>query len=330
MSRFTRISAYSLIVSFNIILGGMLSAAYAQSSGYPAKPVRAVVPFAPGSATDQVARAFTAKMGELLGQPFVVENKPGANGMLGADTVAKAAPDGYTILIGTNSTNAALKSLMKRLPYDQDTAFSPVAFLGQVPLIVAINSDMAPRNLKEFVAFAKARPNVLNYASASTSQRVSTEMLMSMAGIQMTLVPYKSSPAAITDLIGGQVSLFTADFAVMLPQVKAGKVRGLAVTSTSRSKAVPDLPTVNEALGIKDYELIAFFAIYAPAGTPPSVVAQLNKAANAAAVDKDILSRFSGLGFETDPGPPEALAERTRRETLKWAKAIKDAGIEPE
>jgi len=311
-------------------LAFMPGALQAQGGTYPVKPVRAVVPFAPGSATDQVARAFTAKMAELLGQPFVVENKPGANGMLGADTVAKAAPDGYTILVGTNSTNAALKSLMKKLPYDQDTAFAPVAFLGQVPLIVAINNEMAPRTLKELVAFAKSKPNELNYASASTSQRVSTEMLMSMAGMQMTLVPYKSSPAAIADLIGGQVNLFTADFAVMLPQVKAGKVRGLAVTSTSRSKAVPELPTVNEALGLKDYELIAFFAIYAPAGTPAPAVAQLNKAANAAASDKDLLARFASLGFETDPGTPEALAERTRRETLKWAKAIKDARIEPE
>jgi len=303
---------------------------HAQAGTYPVKPVRTIVPFAPGSATDQVARAFTAKMAETLGQPFVVENRPGANGMLGADAVAKAAPDGYTILVGTNSTNAALKSLMKKLPYDQDTAFAPVAFLGQVPLIVAIHNDMAPRTLKDFVALAKAKPGELNYASASTSQRVSTEMLMSMAGIQMTLVPYKSSPAAIADLIGGQVNLFTADFAVMLPQVKAGKVRGLAVTSSARSKAIPELPTVNEALGLKDYELIAFFAIYAPAGTPPAIVAQLNKAANAAASDRELLGRFAGLGLETDPGTPEALAERTRRETLKWAKAIKDARIEPE
>lgn len=321
---------FSIFLSLAIVLGAAANLVQAQPANYPVKPVRAVVPFAPGSATDQVARAFTAKMAETLGQTFVVENKPGANGMLGADSVAKAAPDGYTILIGTNSTNAALKSLMKRLPYDQDTAFAPVAFLGQVPLIVAINIDITSRTLKEFVAFAKAKPNELNYASASTSQRVSTEMLMSMAGIQMTMVPYKSSPGAIADLIGGQVSLFTADFAVMLPQVKAGKVRGLAVTSTTRSKAVPELPTVNEALGIKEYELIAFFAIYAPAGTPPSVIAQLNRAANLAANDKDILARFSGLGFETDPGSPEALADRTRRETLKWAKAIKEARIEPE
>jgi tripartite-type tricarboxylate transporter receptor subunit TctC len=302
----------------------------AQAQSYPAKPIRAIVPFAAGSATDQVARAFTAKMTETLGQPFVVENRPGVNGMLGAEAVAKAAPDGYTILVGTNSTNAALKSLMKKLPYDQDTAFAPVAYLGSVPLIVAINNEVPAKNLRELVALAKSKPTQLTYASASTSQRVSTEMLMSMTGIQMTYVPYKSGPAAMTDLLGGQVNLFTADFAVMLPQVKAGKVRGLAVTSTARSRAIPELPTVNEALGLKDYELIAYFAIFAPAGTPAAIVQQLNRAANAAAGDKDVLQRFSALGFETAPGTPEALAERTRLETAKWAKAIRDAKIEPE
>jgi tripartite-type tricarboxylate transporter receptor subunit TctC len=307
-----------------------LAAGAAHAQNFPSKPMKAVVPFAAGSATDQVARSFGAKMQESLGQPIVIENKPGVNGMLGADAVAKAAPDGYTFLVGTNSTNAALKSLMKKLPYDQDTAFAPVAYLGSVPLIVGINNEVPAKTLKELVALAKSKPNGLTFASASTSQRVSTEMLMSMTGIQMTYVPYKAGPAAMTDLISGQVNLFTADFAVMLPQVKAGKVRGLAVTSTTRSKAIPELPTVNEALGLKDYELIAYFAIFAPAGTPPAAIAALNKAANAAAADKDVLARFAAIGFETQPGTPEALAERTKRETAKWAKAIADAKIEAE
>jgi tripartite-type tricarboxylate transporter receptor subunit TctC len=186
------------------------------------------------------------------------------------------------------------------------------------------------KNLRELVAAAKAKPNQLTFASASTSQRVSTEMLQSMAGIEMTHVPYKSGPAAMTDLIGGQVNLFTADFAVMLPQVKAGKIRGLAVTSMQRSKAIPELPTVNEALGLKDYELIAYFALFAPAGTPPDVITRLNRALNTAVADKDIIERFSAIGFETAPGTPEALAQRNRVETAKWAKAIRDAKIEAE
>jgi tripartite-type tricarboxylate transporter receptor subunit TctC len=302
------------------------SAALAQT--FPNKPIKAVVPFAAGSATDQIGRAFAQKMSETLGQPIVVDNKAGVNGMLGADAVAKSAPDGYTILIGTNSTNAALKSLMKKLPYDQDTAFTPVAYMGSVPLIMAVNNDVPAKTLKELVDMAKAKPTHVTFASASTSQLVSTEMMAGMAGIQLTNVPYKSGPAAMTDLIGGQVNMFSADFAVMLPQVKAGKVRGLAVTSAKRSPAVPELPTVNEALGLKDYELIAYFAVYAPAGTPTDIVAKLNQAVNAAANSKEVQEKFAGIGFAVQPGTPDDLAKRGATETAKWAKAIKDAKIE--
>jgi tripartite-type tricarboxylate transporter receptor subunit TctC len=309
----------------------LLGTSLALAQPFPGKqPIKVIVPFAAGSATDQIGRAFAAKMSETLGQTIIVDNKPGVNGMLGADAVAKAAPDGYTILFGTNSTNAALKSLMKKLPYDQDTAFTPVAYMGSVPLIVAVNNDVPAKTLKEFVDLAKAKPGHVTFASASTSQLVSSEMLAGMAGIHMNNIPYKSGPAAMTDLIGGQVMMFTADFAVMLPQVKGGKVRGLAVTSTKRSPAIPELPTVNEALGLKDYELIAYFAAFAPAGTPPDVVAKLNAAVNAAAQSKDIQEKFAPIGFAVEPGTPEALAHRSKLETAKWAKAIKDAKIEPQ
>ena len=269
-------------------------------------------------------------MSETLGQTIVVENKPGVNGMLGADQVAKAPADGYTILFGTNSTNAALKSLMKKLPYDQDTAFAPIGFMGAVPLIVAVNKEVKANTLKELIDMAKAKPGFVTFASASTSQLVSGAMLAGMAGVDMVNVPYKSGPAAMTDLIGGQVMMFTADFAVTLPQIKNDKIRGLAVTSTKRSKAIPELPTVNEALGLTDYELIAYFAAFAPAGTPKEIVLKLNQALNAAANDKGIQEKFAALGFETDPGTPEALAKRTEQEALKWARAIKAAGIEPQ
>lgn len=314
----------------SVLCGTALCTSAALAQPYPSKPIKAIVPFAAGSATDQIGRAFAAKMSETLGQIIVVENKAGVNGMLGADAVAKAAPDGYTILIGTNSTNAALKSLMKKLPYDQDTAFAPVGYLGSVPLIIAVNNEVPAKNLREFVDLAKAKPNGVTFASASTSQLVSSEVLASMTGIQMTNVPYKSGPAAMTDLIGGQVMMFSADFAVMLPQVKGGKIRGLAVTSAKRSPAIPELPTVNEALGLKDYELIAYFAMFAPAGTPPDVVAKLNQAVNAAASSKDLQEKFAPIGFAVEPGTPEALALRSVKETAKWAKAIRDAKIEPQ
>jgi tripartite-type tricarboxylate transporter receptor subunit TctC len=313
-----------------VLSGAVFLSAAALAQTYPNKPIKAIVPFAAGSATDQIGRAFAAKMSETLGQVIVVDNKPGVNGMLGADFVAKSAPDGYTFLIGTNSTNAALKSLMKKLPYDQDTAFVPVGYLGSVPLIVAVNNEVPAKTLREFVTLAKAKPGNVTFASASTSQLVSSEMLAGMAGIQMTNVPYKSGPAAMTDLIGGQVNMFTADFAVMLPQVKGGKVRGLAVTSAKRSPAIPELPTVNEALGLKDYELIAYFAVFVPAGTPHEIVAKLNQAINLAAQSKDIQEKFAPIGFVVDPGTPESLAQRSRLETAKWAKAIRDAKIEPQ
>ena len=318
------------IVSLAVLLSVGLSASLTHAQTYPSKPVKVIVPFAAGSATDQIGRSYAQKMSELLGQPFVIENKPGANGMIGADAVAKAAPDGYTILFGTNSTNAALKSLMKKLPYDQDTAFAPIGYMGQVPLVVAVNNDLPIKTLPELVAMAKAKPGHVTFATASTSQRVSSEMLASMAGIKMTHVPYKSSPNAVTDLISGQVMVFTADLALMLPQIKAGKIRPLALTATKRAAALPDLPTVNEALGLKDYELIAFFGAYAPAGTPKEIIAKLNEAINTTARAKELAERFAAMAMEPQPGTPEAFAQRTLAETAKWAKASKDAGIEPE
>ena len=308
----------------------LLVAGAAQAQPYPNKPIRAVVPFAAGSATDQIGRAFAEKMSALLGQQILIDNKPGANGMLGADIVAKAPADGYTIMVGTNSTNAALKFLMKKLPYDQDTAFAPVGYIGSVPLMVAVNNDVPAKTLKEFIDMARAKPGGVNFAYASTSQQVSSEMLAAATGVQMNPIPYKSGPAAMTDLIGGQVMSFTADLAVTAPQHKAGKIRGLAVTSMKRSAAVPELPTVNEALGLKDFELIAYFAVYAPAGTPPDVIAKLNQAINTAAASKEIQERFAPNGFAVEPGTPEALAQRNKAETVKWAKAIRDAKIEPQ
>ncbi len=311
-----------LLISFSCTL--------ALADSYPSKPIKAIVPFAPGSTTDQIGRAFAAKMSELLGQPVLIENRPGANGLIGADFVAKAPADGYTILFGTNSTNAALKSLVKNLPYNQDTAFTPIGYFGSAPLIITINNDVPAKSLNGFVSLAKANPGKMTFAYASTSQRVSSEMLATAADIKMTGVSYKSGPNAMTDVIGGQVNMFTADFGVTLPQVQAGKIRGLAVTSLKRSPAIPELPTVNEALGIKGYELIAFFAAFGPADMPKDAILKLNKVINEASKSKDVTERFSAMGFETQVGTPEALGQKIKVETVKWAKAIKEAGIEPE
>jgi tripartite-type tricarboxylate transporter receptor subunit TctC len=317
--------------SYHFMLAGAAAiiATGAPAQNYPTKPIRVVVPFAAGSATDTVARSYTQKFNELLGQTGIVDNRPGANGLIGAEAVAKAVPDGYTILLGTNSTNAALVSLYKKLPYDQDKDFMPISFLGSVPLIITVNNSLPAKDLKQMIALAKAKPGEFLYASASTSQRVSTEMFANMAGIKLTMVPYKSSPHAISDLIAGQVMMFVADLAVTMPQVKAGKIRGLAVTSSKRT-ALIDLPTVEEAGGLKGYELIAWFAAYAPRNTPQAVIERLNTALNQATTSKDVKDRLIVFGVETSPHTPAQLAERTRLETVKWAKAIRDAGIQPE
>ena len=315
----------SAIVALFASVSALLPLA-SQAQDYPTKPIKAIVPFAPGSATDQIGRAFTAKMAEVLGQQIIIENKPGVNGMLGADAVAKAAPDGYTILIGTNSTNAALKSLMKKLPYDQDTAFSPIGFMGAVPLIVTVNKDVPVKTLKELIDLAKSKPGFVTYASASTSQLLSTAMLAGMTGVQMTNVPYKSGPMAMTDLIGGQVMMFTADFAVTLPQVKNDKIRGLAVTSTKRSAAIPELPTIEEAAGLRGFEASSWFGLLAPAGTPADVVNRIQQEVAKSLASPAMKERLATLGAIPSGNTPAQFAALIESEHKKWAEVVKVSG----
>jgi len=302
----------------------------ADAQTYPSRPIRAIVPFAAGSATDTVGRMYGLKLGEFLNTPVVVENRAGANGSIGADMVAKAQPDGYTVLFGTNTTNAAINSLMKVVPFNFERDFAPVSFLGSIPLLVCVNNDLPAKTLKELIALAKSKPGALSFATASASQRVSTEMLASMTGMKLVHVPYKSSPNAVTDLMTGQVQLFTADLAVTLPQVKAGKIRALAVTSTQRSALAPDVPTVNEAADLKGYELIAWFALFAPAATPRDIIAKLNDAARKAAEARDLHDRLAPIGLDLASSTPDQLAARVKTEAAKWSKAMTEAGIEPE
>ena len=319
----------ALVATLAAILPALSSGA-TLAQGFPSKPIRLIVPFAAGSATDTVGRVYAQKMGEILGQPVVVDNRAGANGAIGADQVAKAPADGYTLLAGTNTTNAAINSLMKNVPFNFEKDFAPISFLGSIALLVCVPNDSPARSLKDFVAMARAKPGSVTFATASASQRVSTEMLASMTGIKLVPVPYKSSPNAITDLMSGQVQLFTADLAVTLSQVKAGKIRALAVTSRVRSSLAPDVPTVNEAAGLKDYELIAWFALFAPAATPRDVVTRLNDTVRRAAAAADLKERFAPVGMEVATSTPEELAARVKVEAAKWSKAMSEAGIEPE
>lgn len=303
--------------------------AAAQTNPFEGKNIRFIVPFAAGSATDTVARMYGDSMARTLNASIVIENRVGANGMIGADAVAKAAPDGLTILVGTNSTNAAAPALFNRVPFDHQKDFAPISFLGSVPLIVGVPANSPFRTLKDLIDAAKARPGELNFASASASQRVSTEMMASMTGIKLNMVPYRASPQAVTDLIGGRIDLFVADMAVMLPQVQSNAVRALAVTSSTRVSQLPAVPTVDEAAGIRGYELIAWFGMFGPAGLPEPMVARLNDAVRRAAAAPEVLQRLGeGLGMSVMASSPAELAQRVREETVKWQKAVDDAGIE--
>jgi tripartite-type tricarboxylate transporter receptor subunit TctC len=304
--------------------------AYAQT--YPNKPIKAIVPFAAGSATDQIGRAFAAKMSETLGQPIVVENRAGVNGMLGADAVAKAPADGYTLLIGTNSTNAALKSLMKKLPYDQDTAFAPVGYLCSVPLIVAINNDVPAKTLREFVDLAKAKPNEMTFASASTSQLVSSEMLASMAGIQMTNVPYKSGPAAMTDLLGGQVDIFLAPFGKSYEDYqKQGKLKVLAMLNNERLDSVKEYPAINESKALKNFAFNIWTGYFVKKDTPEPIVQVVHKAVTDALNDPAVRSGLEANSLlVAKPLTLQAAGKAYADGTAQFRAIVKSINLQPQ
>jgi len=270
-------------------------------------------------------------MRPTLGHPVVVENRAGAGGMLGAEAVARATPDGMTVLFGTNSTNAAANALFRRVPFDMERAFTPISTLASVPLIAAVKADSPHRTLADLLTAARARPEAITYAQASSSQRVAAEMLASMAGAKMLMVPYRSSPLAVQDLIAGRVDLFVADQAVILPQVQAGALRALGVTTKERSAQLPDVPTIAEAANLPNYELFAWFVLAAPAGTPALPIARLNAAVRAAMEQPELRERLaSGLGMAVRPSTPEEAATFVAAETVKWTNAIRAAGIDPE
>ena len=308
----------------------LLPVAAGAQGAWPDAPIRANVPFAPGSATDTVARVVADGMRPTLGQPVVVENRAGANGLIGAEAVARATPDGNTVLIGTNSTNAAANALFRRVPFDMENGFIPVSTIATVPLLVAVKADSPYRTLADLIAAAKARPEGITFASASSSQRVATESLAAMAGIKMLHVPYRSSPLAVQDVLSGRVDLFIADQAVILPQAQAGALRILAVTGAQRSGAVPEIPTVREAGSLPDYEVIAWFALFVPANTPADRVTRLNAAVAAALGTPEVRTRLGTFGMDIRGSTPAEAVAFVRAETTKWTNAIRQAGIEPE
>ena len=298
-------------------------------SNYPSQNIRFVVPFTAGSATDTLARLLANKMSATLGRAISVENMAGGNGIPASVNVARATPDGYTVMVTANTTHAGNQALLKKVPYDAATDFEPITKLGSITLALVANPSVAANSLKELIVYAKANPGKLTFGAGSSSSRMSAELLKSMAGIDMLHVPYKSNPQAVTDLLGGQISVFFGDVSTALPPVRAGKLKGFAVSGLKRSSLAPDLPTIDEA-GLKGYELTAWFAAYAPAKTPKPIIDKLNAAFGDALADKEISSKLLTVGIEPEASTPDELKTFQAAEMQKWKKIAADARIEPE
>jgi tripartite-type tricarboxylate transporter receptor subunit TctC len=296
-------------------------------AAYPERPISMIVPFAAGSGTDTVARIVAEKLGQALGQGVVVENRAGANGSVAATFVARSAPDGYTLFMTTNTTHSANPSLLKTLSYDPVADFAPVARMGNLPFMLVVDPKLPVSSVAELVAHAKANPGKLTYASGNSTGIVAGATFLKRAGIEMLHVPFRSTPPAITDIIGGRISCMFVDITAALTQVQAGALRALAVTTKERSKLLPTLPSMQEA-GIPDFDITSWNGIFAPAKTPPDVVQRLNKELQAIATDAANQKRFSEVGFDAFSGSPEDLGHFVREQLANWAKMIADAGIE--
>jgi tripartite-type tricarboxylate transporter receptor subunit TctC len=301
--------------------------AVAQTTTYPTRPVRLVVPFPAGGTTDILARAVAQKLSEAWGQSVVVDNRPGAGGNIGAELVAKSAPDGYTLLMGTVGTHAINASLYAKLPYDHVKDFAPVILVAGVPNVLVVNPGLPVHSVRELIDYAKTNPGKLNFASSGsgTSIHLSGELFKVLTGVQMTHVPYKGSAPALTDLMGGQVQLMFDNLPSSLPFIKAGKLRALAVTSTGRAAALPDIPTVAES-GIPGFEASSWFGVLAPAGTPRDIVTRINGEVAKWLTSTDAREKLAGQGAIAAGGTPEDFARHIAAETAKWAKVVKASG----
>jgi tripartite-type tricarboxylate transporter receptor subunit TctC len=293
----------------------------------PDKPLRIVVPFAPGGGTDAITRTLAIGLAQALGQPVVVDNKPGAGTIIGSDAVAKSAPDGYTLLMATFA-HAVNPALQPKLPYDTDKAFAPVALVGVSPNVLVVRADQPYKNVAELIAAAKAKPGKLTFASQGngTSAHLAGELFKSLAKVDITHVPYRGAGPAMTDLLGGQVDMMFATAAAARPFVSAGKMRALAVTTAHRSPAYAGVPTLAEA-GVAGYAAESWYGLYAAAGTPKDVIARLNDAVRQAAKAEAFVKQTQSEGLAVDVSTPEALERYVRAEELRWRKVVKDGNI---
>ncbi len=317
--------ASSRVWAWTLIAASAVAAGAQAAERYPERPVRLIVGFPPGGAADILGRIAAQHVGDALGQQVVVDNRGGAGGLIATETAVKADADGYTLLF-TSIPHVINPHLYRRVTYDAVRDFAPVVLFVTVPLMLAVNPALPVKDVKELIAYAKSRPREVNYASAGSgsSSHLAVELFKSMAGLELNHVPYKGTGPLMTDLIAGQVSLTIASAVPLIPQVKAGKLRGLATTGARRSAALPDLPTIGET--VRGYEVTNWFGIVAPAGTPRAIVARINQAINKALERTDVKELLISRGADPGGGSPEEFARIIRADSAKWGKVVKASG----
>ncbi|MGE5792193.1 MAG: tripartite tricarboxylate transporter substrate binding protein [Bacteroidota bacterium] len=318
---------FSAVLAAAIVAAALAPPAHAQSFPNPKKPIRIIVPTAPAGGNDAMARIVAQKLNERLKQPVIVENKSGANGAIGSEFVAKAPPDGYTILFGYIATHGINPGLSK-LPYDAVKDFAPIAQIAEAPVVLVVNPSVQAKTVQELIALAKAKPGALSYASAGngTAPHIAAEMFKQMAGIDMVHVPYKGSSPGVTDTIAGQTQVMFPSLVAASGHMKTNKLRGVAISSKSRSKLFPSLPTVSES-GLKGFEITQWYGFFAPAKTPKETVDFLNREIVAVMKDPDTQAKFAAQGAEVVTGSPEAFGKLVQSEIAKWSQLIKSAKI---
>jgi tripartite-type tricarboxylate transporter receptor subunit TctC len=298
---------------------------------WPTKPIKIIVPFAAGGTSDALARLLGQKLQEALKQTVIVENRGGAGGVIGADAVAKSAPDGYTLLLGTIASHAINPALQPKMPYDAGKDFVPVFFVGNIANVLLVGASQPYKNVKELIAAAKAKPGTIAYGTpgSGSSQHLSGVTFALDAGVDLVHVPYKGSGPSMQDLLAGQIPMSFETALTAIPQINAGKVRALAVTPAKRAKVLPDVPTLAES-GLKGFDVASWQAIFAPAGTPPAIVKRLNDELTRIVATTDVAARLYTMGVENVPMTPAQFAEFQRSELVKWAKIVKDGKVKPE
>ena len=308
-----------------------LGAASADAQVYPSKPVRIIIAQAPGSATDVISRVVGNRLQEALGQPVIIEARPGAGGAVGTEAAARSAPDGYTLFMANNSTHGSNPALYTKLPYDAVNDFAPITLVAAVPYVLVVDPSLPVKSVQDLIALAKSKPGKMNYASAGngSTHQFCGELLKSMSGIDVLHVPYKGSPPAIAGLLGGEVSLMFANLTDIGSQIRSGKVKALAVTVTKRASLLPEVPTMSEA-GLPGFEIGSWFGLLAPAGTPAPIVSRLNAETVKVLGRSDVQATLGAQGLELVPSSPEQFAAHIKSEIAKFTRIAKAAGIKAE